>query len=198
VEQLLFSPDSQHLAYAAEVWKERRGKRFVVLDGEPGPEHEGVGMLVFSPDSKHLAYQAMGPRSGEWAVVLDGEPGPKYRYVGAPVFSPDGRHLAYCAQFAHSGDVVVVDGQQGPVYSQVSQPAFSPESQHLAYWACWWAGGRYKAAVVLDGCLSPECDAVLGHKCLFRRDGTLEFLALKDGVVWRVRRQVGGGGPTQT
>ena len=35
---LAFSPDGKRLAYAAK----KGGKRFVVLDGQPGPEYDGI------------------------------------------------------------------------------------------------------------------------------------------------------------
>ena len=53
------------MAYVAE----KGGKRFIVLDGQPGTEYDVVGTPVFSPDGKRLAYAA---RKGEkWFVVVD-------------------------------------------------------------------------------------------------------------------------------
>jgi len=52
IYELNFSPDSQHVAYAAE-----QGKiMFAVIDGKPSSTYDGVDKPVFSPDSKHVAY----------------------------------------------------------------------------------------------------------------------------------------------
>ena len=51
----MFSPDSQHVAYAANDAEEDTW--FVVLDGQAGKPYEAwVTGPVFSPDSQRLAY----------------------------------------------------------------------------------------------------------------------------------------------
>ena len=59
-----FSPDSQHVAYAAQ----QGDKCFVVVDGKPGPAYDGIGesSLVFSPDSQHVAYAAHQGTNSSW------------------------------------------------------------------------------------------------------------------------------------
>ncbi len=63
----LFSPDSRHCAYTA--WRERTGKRVVVVDGTPSQDYDAVGGLAFSPGSRRLAYAAK--RGATWCIVVD-------------------------------------------------------------------------------------------------------------------------------
>jgi len=72
VGNLLFSPDSKHLAYAAMSGD----NLFVVVDGEEGKEYGGVDGPIFSMDSKRVAYIAR--RDGKNFVVVDGVEGTKY------------------------------------------------------------------------------------------------------------------------
>lgn len=75
IRGLVFSPDGKHLAFAgrtADGWE-------IVLDGQPGPIHEGVGNPRFADDSETLLY---GSRDGAelwWRVwsarpTQEGEP----------------------------------------------------------------------------------------------------------------------------
>ena len=76
-DTLIFSPDSQQVAYGAKLGDER----FVVVDGEEGKKYDGIGegTLIFSPDSRHLAYGAIvGKKS---LVVVDREDGKKYDFI---------------------------------------------------------------------------------------------------------------------
>ena len=69
VASVVFSPDSQRLAYAINDG----GKLLVVVDGQQGEQYDRIehGSLLFSPDSQQLAYVAR--RAGEWFVVVDGQ-----------------------------------------------------------------------------------------------------------------------------
>lgn len=137
---LTLSPDGRRVAYACKSGKKWR----VVVDGEPGPEYDGIPYyrLIFSPDSQRVAYACQTGK--KWRVVVDGEPGPEYDYVHSLTFSPDSRRVAYVA---HRGKkrLVVVDGEPGPQY-----------------------------------------DSIIPGGPSFRPDGTIEWLALKDGGLWRV------------
>jgi len=63
---LVFSPDGEHLAYAAKLGE----KGFIILDGEEQKmQFEAVGDPVFSPNGKHIFYKAKIGK--EWTVVVD-------------------------------------------------------------------------------------------------------------------------------
>src|SRR5438105_2168234 len=91
---LIFSPDSKHLAYSAQ----RDGKWCIVNDGTEGPLYDVVGksMPIFSPDSKHLAYVAK--RADQWMLILDGKESPPVEEVYSPRFNPNGNGFAWCAK----------------------------------------------------------------------------------------------------
>jgi len=134
VGKVVFSPDSQHVAY----WAKSNGDGyFVVLDGVEGKNYSEVRDPIFSPDSNHTAYAA---RSNDgWRVVMDGNEGINYTEVWGLTFSPDSKHLAYAART--SRDVkdlqfVVVDGKEGKQYLHdwhyqgiLYGPVFSPEGK---------------------------------------------------------------------
>jgi hypothetical protein len=127
----IFSPDSQHIAYAADEggpgWKDR-----VVVDGVEGKEYDGAPSesITFSPDSKRVAYIA---RLGDKHVaVVDGIEGKEYENI-APflAFSPNSRHVVYEA--ARGGPYwagiegkvwVVIDGNEGKEYDWCSGMVF--------------------------------------------------------------------------
>jgi Tol biopolymer transport system component len=87
IENLIFSPDSQHLAYV--VWKSGTS-RAVVLDGKEGAEYGYVYPPVFSADGRHLAYLVWN--NGVSFMVLDGQKGPEYESFAGEKLSlhPDG------------------------------------------------------------------------------------------------------------
>jgi len=118
---ILFSPDSQYLAYVASTG----GKQFVVVEHDlagnistaEGAHYDGIGRgtVTFSPDSKRIAYVAGA--NGKQFVVADGQRGPDYDSIGkgTPVFSTDGKHVAYAAT-ANNKQSVVLDGKPGKEY----------------------------------------------------------------------------------
>lgn len=185
VDRLTFSPDGARLAYVAETWSEARGKgHLVVVDGTPGPEHPFVQPPVFSPDSKKVAYTASD--GSTWSVVVDGKPGPSHkgRKKGTPVFSPDSRRLAYGGSDG-AKRFLVLDGQPGAQFDLLVDESvkFSPDSRHIAYVA--WTG--QSQSVVLDTTPGPPFDFIVPHGPTFRPDGSVEYLGVKDGSLFRVK-----------
>jgi hypothetical protein len=100
---LIFSPDSQRVAYGAKV---RMDEEFVVVDGREEKRYDYIepGSLIFSPGSKRVAYAA---RLGDKRfVVVDGKEEKGYDGIGycigcgdgTPIFSPDSRRVAYGAK----------------------------------------------------------------------------------------------------
>jgi hypothetical protein len=79
---LLFSPDSQRVAYVVRSGDKRR----VVVDGEEGAEYDriGDGFPVFSPHSRHVAYPAK--RGSKQLVVVGGKESQEYEAVWPLVF----------------------------------------------------------------------------------------------------------------
>jgi hypothetical protein len=133
-----------------------KAKRFVVVDGVAGPEHDEVfaDELMFSPDSSGIAYTASDGR-GVFAVV-DDKPQRPHERLGRLTFSPDGKRLVYVV--TESGrQRVVLDGREGSEYiwlaagpSFNSGPIFSADSQRLAYVGPRDVGG-YKFFTVVHG-----------------------------------------------
>ncbi|HCN77952.1 MAG TPA: hypothetical protein DIT13_12260 [Verrucomicrobiales bacterium] len=111
---LTYSPDSQHLSFAAV----RDGKLAIWLDGKPAPcdipfkDCPNWKAILFSPDSKRLAFIVRTETALHW--VVDGKADPGAKFIGSNVtmdFSPDSRHYAYAATDAAGKEVrVVVDG----------------------------------------------------------------------------------------
>lgn len=193
VEALRFSPDSRRVAYLAV----RDGKQRVFADGLPGPEFDDIEPLSlrFSPDSKRLAYAAKNGRKA--VAVTDGQVSPEYE--GSPlftmwiVFSPDSRHTAYLA--CRGGRTCLVqDGQPGAEFDGALDggPWFHPLTQD----AMAFMRKDGKCALVLAGGLGPLCDRILKYEYAdrvnpagptVRPDGTVEYLAVKDGALVRIR-----------
>ena len=71
---IIFSPDSQRVAYGAQVGE----KWIAVVDGEEGKVCSGIsdGTPIFSPDSQRVAYEAHA--GDKWIVVVDGVEGKGY------------------------------------------------------------------------------------------------------------------------
>jgi hypothetical protein len=118
VGSLVFSADSQHVAYGAN--DEEEDAWFVVLDGQAGKPYEAwVTGPVFSPDSQRLAY-AVAVDEAKQIVVLEGRESKAYNGIKMDLlaFSPDSRHLAYGAQ-GDKGWCVVLDGQEGKPYENL-------------------------------------------------------------------------------
>jgi len=172
------TPDGCHIAFVAQ----KGDKQLVVVDGELGPEFDGIDerSLVFSPDGKRMAYVAR--KGDKWLVVVDGKTGPAFDGISQPVFSPDGKRIAYAAQ---KGDKWrgLVDGQAGPEFDWIGKGTlvFSADGKRLAY----AARKGFKCFVVVDGEAGPEVALVLAGPA-FLRDGRLEYIALKDKVLYRV------------
>jgi WD40 repeat protein len=158
-------------------------KQFVVLDGQAGPEYEQTRDLNFSPDGEQLAYIAW--TGDKDFVVLDGRKGREYEDVWELLFSRDGKRLAYVAR-RDGKSFVVLDDQEGPGFDAIWMwnLQFSPDGKRVAY----VAERDSKVFIVLDGQEGPKYDSVIGGGGpAFRPDGTLEYLAVKAGTLFRVK-----------
>ncbi|MCG3179491.1 MAG: hypothetical protein BIFFINMI_01826 [Phycisphaerae bacterium] len=198
VKALVISPDSRHFAYHAV----KGGKGLVVVDGKPGDEFDEISFdsIVFSPDSTRLAY--IGTTARKPAAVVDGKAGPAYDgYIGRArvVFSADSRHYAYPAKQAYKS-FVVMDGQAGTQYDGLLEgsPWLTPDGR-LVYFVF----KNYKYVAVVDGKEGPECEKIVGlgvstalgpPQPKMHADGTVEYLAVKDGALVRMKHIPAGAG----
>jgi hypothetical protein len=180
VGEILCDPGENHIAYCA-------GDHFetgVMLDhsliGEP-QFPPGPGSLTFSPHGAHLAH--WGTERGKYGILIDGqrratEEGPPEHLV----FSPDGHRTAF-ACWVGAGTGVVVDGErQGPWKTVEGEISFSPDSRHVAYAIT--DGVRH--AVVVNGRPGEWFDRMWVRGPRFNDDGSLEYLAVRDWVLYRV------------
>jgi hypothetical protein len=116
-QDIVFSPDSQRMAYVA-----KKGKNwYAIVNGEPGGKYGSIDVdsMVFSPDSKRFAYyatltgwDAMTHDESYVLVVDEDKWKPTWPFFSKPVFSPDSQHLAYVT-FTGKNMIVVVDENQG-------------------------------------------------------------------------------------
>jgi WD40-like Beta Propeller Repeat len=196
-----FSPDSRHFGYLACEGKRflHAGKWFAVVDGEKGPEFDGVspqlgagtaaraeaGAPRFSLDGTHFAFPA---RVGKkWSMVVDGVPGEEFHLSGYPRFSATGR-LAYVAKLDKRRAVYVLDGKPGPVMTDAylfdDQPfVFSPDGAHLVY------EGEIEDAwhPVVDDLVGPQIPVGLP---IFNDDGSIAFIGLREPDSKQHTRQI--------
>lgn len=144
IEQLVFSPDGQRLAY--RVSEGIMGASYVVEHGgEEFDDYDSSGEISFSPDSRHLAF--LGRKQGSTFFVIDGQKhlknegsdsGGRSDYF---TFSPDSQKWAYIAHH-DKGMYAVVSGAEFGPYQWLSVPDeeacvyFSPDSRHFAFMAC--------------------------------------------------------------
>lgn len=184
-----FLRDGRQLAYVARhdgVWS-------VVRDGVMATGYRSVNQAAYSADYRHLAYFA-GTLEGKTVLVVDGKPSQPFDGSRSlPVFSPNSRRVAYgigLGDFRVTREVahLVVDGHVGPAAAMVSTPVFSPDSRHVAYYVM----SQGKCWSVVDGATGPQYERILGEAicskvaCL-APDGALEYLAIHDGALYRVR-----------
>jgi dipeptidyl aminopeptidase/acylaminoacyl peptidase len=175
------------------AWAERRGAKWaVVIDGQAGPEYDGIGDITFSFDGKHVAYGARRNKwfvSNKWFVVVDSQVGSEYDGIGDIFFSPDGKHAAYGARrnkwFVSNKWFVVVDGQAGPEHDGIRDITFSLDGKHVAYGArrSKWLVNKW--FVVVDSQPGPEYDGIMCGP-VFLKDGIVEYIAMKGGFLYRV------------
>ncbi len=171
------SKQDEHFAVIAE----KGDGMCVVLDGQAGPEFDGIGAgsLVFSPDGRRFAYGAK--QGNTWFVVLDGQVGPEFDGVGEIVFSPDGRRFAYGARKGKKW-FVVLDGQAGPEFDGIGEIVFSPDGRRFAY----AVRKGEKEFVVVDGQVGSAFDGIVAGPLVAQGDGAVIYYTIKDGHFWHI------------
>lgn len=203
IHAIIFSPDSQHTAYAMGGTVYRDGVR-CKLSGAM-PEYEDP---VFSPDSQRLAYVA---NRGMWKIVVNDQifdDQQVRRYTKNLTFSPDSKHLAYITRFdspTNTGyDYLVLDGvvqkdSKGIVYT----PRFSLDGKRLAYLLRTedrkempvygeFRGGEYDRFVTCDVALGTQGPTARTSTTPFTldQDGTLRAIVLRASEIFRLELKV--------
>ena len=96
---MVFSPDSRHLAYRATsdqslLQLTGMGRDALVVDGRAISRHKSIRGPgpIFSPDSKRIAY-VVAHRGGQQSVVINGTPGTPFDRIWSLTFdTPDALH----------------------------------------------------------------------------------------------------------
>ena len=127
LETIVFSEDSQRLAYAAETdagW-------IIVINGVHSRPWTSIGAVLFGP---HQEFAYVAADSGRWRVILENTLSPPFEAVmqESLTFSPCGDRLAFVVT---EGDKfrVFVDGKPAPLYDAIGMLRFGPEGERLAY-----------------------------------------------------------------
>ncbi|MBN1231635.1 MAG: hypothetical protein JXA19_07235 [Anaerolineales bacterium] len=173
----MFSPNSQHFAYAAAT----SGKQFVVCDKKIDRSFTSVfqNTITYSPDSSKLAYVAQD--DSDFFLLINGQVSSPYKDIckdNPPLFSPDNQMIAFQAGNGEK-QFFVLNGEVLQEYDQVKSPFFSPENRHFAYIA--FADGFQK--MVLDGTEQKFYDSIIEPQ--FSSTGELHYAA-EDNWKWYV------------
>jgi len=187
---LVFSPDSQKVAYVAgEIGKEGEWefKKFVVINDKEGKSYDWddmISFLTFSPDSQQIAY--LVEKKEKMFVVINEKEGEAYDeiypsyFIDIPekrfitFFSPDGKRFAYWARKGEK-EYIVIDGKEIKIDGEVFGLSFSPDGKQIIYVVI--RGG--KEHIVINGKESRGYDEILG--VTFSRDSKQIGYAVREG-----------------
>lgn len=179
-----FNADGSRLLYRGRIDKD---KTQFVVDSTRGPVYDGGEDPVFSRGGHHYGYLAV--RGKKWLAVLDGHEGQEYDEMasGSIAFNSDGTRSAYVAAVGKQWQVIL-DGTPGPVLESIfeGRVRLSDDGLHHA----WFAREAGRWVPVLDGQAAAERYETIvrnGPRCW--EDGTIEFLAWRNGKLYRVRYQ---------
>lgn len=183
-QDIIFSPDSKHVAY---VGISSTGSHIFLLDHKKREAHDDITDITFSPDSRHVAYAAK--KDGRWHVVKNNKIGPAYNNVGDITFSADSSHIAYTAR-KHNRPIVVKDGQEITADSGfLANPMFSPDGSRFVYLLL--IPDEQELYVVIDGERGPACKKL--GSILFSPDGKHWAYSILVNDRWTVVSDKGKG-----
>lgn len=184
-----FRGQASQPTYAAK----QAGKWFLVMDGVPDSARydELQYNPKLTPPGDHWAYAVR--EGARWFMIVDGRRGPAVDelWVMDMVFSSDGARCAYPAREGKS-EFLVLDGQPGPRWDAASSISFSQDGRHVAY----VAGQGKKSFMLVDGAAGPMNYQILKDGGAFDAEGgAIEYFAVRDNTVLRIRQAVVPGGP---
>ncbi len=177
---VLFSPDSRHVAYIVK----RAGKAIVIRDGVSGRAYDAVTQLFYSANSRQLIYTAR--RNGREYVVIDGNEVAEGEQILSPVYSDSTGRLAYTSKKDNTW-AVVVDGVAGNPFRRIEvSPFFSRNGRRFVY-----AARDSLSYVVVDGVQSRGYEHILlGILGLSENGAHVAFLVEDRGKQFWVGRHV--------
>lgn len=142
VKNVVFSPNSERIAYLVE---ENKNRMYIVVDGKEGKRYKAVSAPLFTPDSEQVVYVAC-EEDGTIFIVRVKEQEERIKLsttvemsafasenlISSVMFSPDRQRFVFRAaewkkQFA------VIDGKEMKRYDEVSKITFSPDGNQIAY-----------------------------------------------------------------
>ncbi|MEK6914785.1 MAG: hypothetical protein AABW83_03995 [Nanoarchaeota archaeon] len=206
---LVFSPDSKHVAYYASS-KEDPKKLFIVLDGKeikkPDESNFGSGDLVWNPDSKSFAYRIIRREGQSYKVSIvlrylnDNEKiGKEYNRIEHIIFSPRGERMVYVAvrleqsieqEGAYISELILVDGYTGNEIDEGLNldllPVFSNDGKSIAYIVGHDKKSRVarKSHIVINGEPGIDYDQIWTNP-IFSQDGkSVGYGILKGNELW--------------
>jgi len=195
-----FSPDGQRLSYVKAI---DQYSFAVVTDGKESPAINAQleSGPFWSDDSKRFAYLAQNEKSK--LLFVDGKEYKQSNYeVVKAYFAPKSGKLIVLTRDKLpdgpvKGYIVFFEGQHGPMLENLVPddansftPVFSADGNHVAY-----AGKKIdgyvvvrddKEGPVVNDLLGPLFDNVITRKLSFARDGSVEYLAVKDEKLYRI------------
>jgi hypothetical protein len=159
INNVVFSPDSQHFAFIAK----RNKAWYLIADGEVVEKCEGIDYLTYDKKG-NLIYAAKN--AGYWQVHVGNKIGKQYVSIRKPVLSNDCNKIAYAAKIENKWTIVVDDETHGKIYDDVGQPVFSNQGLMTAY----AAKNADKWFMVLDGHEMEKFDSILNDRIIFEAD----------------------------
>lgn len=192
-----FSPDGRRLAYRA-----RQGLKLVlVVDGQLYEYPWQISFAknnIFSPSGSRWACLGAISEKGFWnirskfSVLLDNgqqQPIPEFEGVSHCVIMDNGRR-AYMATKDRKWFMVLDDQPASERWDNVGHLELSQDGSRLAYTAITISGllsDKKTYRVVVDGSPGPVYELVLKNGPHFSADGVVEFLAVREHYLYRVK-----------
>jgi len=170
---IVFSPDSQHIAYFVTKKVEGEEKINIILDNNNiGEDYNGLMKPpFFSPDSKQLAYAARN-KDGAFVILNGIKKYPFYDGILGKTlqFTPNSQHLIYGAGIEKENKYfLAIDGVPQKAYPGLGDVVVA--NKHIAYLVGDKKGDNLPRRVILDGVEQKEYDFIGDFSLMFSKDG---------------------------